>query len=165
MTHEQRRAWYAHGARTRSHPRLGSSGPLTGQQDFVGRNCAKAQRERSLRLEPLEQKHKKGESKAQKPASVAEARQSQIVTRSTWRTRRALPVVGWCRRRVLRGYARKGRNRQLTSQVSVFQRFTQSTWESPHTPTGAPPMQCRRKTHRARGNSHSGSLKRPSRLG
>ena len=53
LTYEQRDAWYAQGAKTRSLSRLGSSGSLTGQQDFVGRNCAKGQRERGVRLEPL----------------------------------------------------------------------------------------------------------------
>src|ERR1039458_1463945 len=50
LTDEQRDAWYAQGAKTRSRPRLGSSGKLTGQQDFVGRNCAKGQRGRGVRV-------------------------------------------------------------------------------------------------------------------
>src|ERR1035441_1806897 len=82
LTDEQRDAWYAQGAKTRSRSRLGSSGRLTGQQVFVGRNCAKAQRERGVRLEPLKREKNNRESKAQKPALIAEASQSQIVTQS-----------------------------------------------------------------------------------
>jgi hypothetical protein len=150
---------------TRSRSRLAASGPLTGQQDFVGRNCAKGQRERGLRLGPHDQEKKKGESEAQKPASGAKAPQSQKITQSTRGTRRALAMVGRFPRRVPRGYARKAKNRQLTSQVCVFQRFTQSTWDSPHTITGVSPVQCRRKTHRTRDTGSSSSPKRPSRLG
>jgi hypothetical protein len=165
LTDEQRDAWYAQGAKTRSRSRLGSSGKLTGQQDFVGRNCAKGQRERGVRMEPRKPEQKKGERKAQKPVLIAEAPQPQIVTQSTWGTRRAFAVVGRCRHRVRRGYARKGKNRLLTSQRAVSQWFTQSTWDRPRSNTGAPPMQCRRKTHRARGTGESGSLKGPSGLG
>ena len=165
LTDEQRDAWYADGAKTRSRKRLGASGPLTGQQDFVGRNCAKGQRERSLRLEPRQPEKKKEESKAQKPELIAEAPQSQIVTQSTWGIRRAFAVVGRYRRRVPRGYARKGRNRRLTSQRAVSQWFTQSTWDRPQTNTRVPPGQCRRKTRSARGTGKHGSLKRPPRLG
>ena len=165
LTDEQRDAWYAQGAKTRSRRRLGSSGRLTGQQNFVGRNCAKGQRERGVRLEPLKREKNNRESKAQKPVLIAKASQSQIVTQSTWGTRRAFAVAGRCRHRVRRGYARKGNNQLLTSQRPVSQWFTQSTWDRPRTNTGAPSWQCRLKTLRARGTGESGSLKRPSGLG
>ena len=165
LTDEQRDAWYAQGAKTRSRPRLGSSGKLTGQQDFVGRNCAKGQRGRGVRMEPRKPEQKKGERKAQKPVLIAEVPQSQRVTQSTWGTRRAFAVVGRCRHRVPRGYARKGKSRPLTSQVASSQWFAQSTWDPPRSNTGAPPVQCRLKTLRARGTGESGSLKAPSGLG
>jgi hypothetical protein len=131
LTDEQRDAWYAQGAKTRSRPRLGSSGKLTGQQDFVGRNCAKGQRERGVRMKPRKPEQKKGERKAQQPVLIAEAPQSQIVTQSTWGTRRASAMAGRYRHRVSRGYARKGKNRLLTSQRPVSQWFAQSTWDPP----------------------------------
>jgi hypothetical protein len=41
LTEEDRRSWRAAGAKVQSRVRLGQSGPLTGQQHYVGRNCAK----------------------------------------------------------------------------------------------------------------------------
>jgi hypothetical protein len=41
LTPEDRQAWIAAGAKVQSRVRLGQSGPLTGQQHFVGRNCEK----------------------------------------------------------------------------------------------------------------------------
>jgi len=42
LTEQQRDACHAAAAKVKSRPRLGQSGPLTGQQYFVGRACAKA---------------------------------------------------------------------------------------------------------------------------
>jgi hypothetical protein len=130
LTDEQRDAFYADGAKTRSRPRLGSSGKLTGQQNFIGRNCTKGRRERGMLLEPRKLEKKKEETKAQTPKLIAEAPQYQIVTQSTSGTRRAFAGVGRCPRRVPRGYARKGKNRLLTSQRAVSQWFTQSSFRS-----------------------------------
>ena len=63
LTDLQRDAWRAEGAKTRSRPRLGCSGKLTGQQAFVGRNCARGQRELSTLLQP----HKLGEASDTSP--------------------------------------------------------------------------------------------------
>ena len=52
LTEKQRDAWRAEGTKTRSRPRLGTSGKLTGQQAFVARNCARAQPEHSMLLDP-----------------------------------------------------------------------------------------------------------------
>ena len=43
LTEEQREAWRTEAAKVQSRPRLGQSGPLTGQQHFVGRKCAREQ--------------------------------------------------------------------------------------------------------------------------
>jgi hypothetical protein len=42
LTEAQYQAWLASAAKVRSHPRLGQSGPLTGQQHFEGINSARA---------------------------------------------------------------------------------------------------------------------------
>ena len=89
LTDQQRDAWRAEGAKTRSHPRLGSSGKLTGQQHFVGRTCAKEKQNEVIQT--------------CQPMLVAEMMQCQWVTRSTWDHHRtntgALP---WhCRRNTL----------------------------------------------------------------
>jgi hypothetical protein len=124
LTDEQRDAFYADGAKTRSHPRLGSSGKLTGQQHFIGRNCTKGQRERGMLLEPLKREKKKEETKAQTPKLIAEAPRYQIVTQSTSGTRRTFAGVGRYLRPVPRGYVRKGRHRLLISQRAVSRWFT-----------------------------------------
>jgi hypothetical protein len=117
LTDEQRDAWYAQGVKKRSRPRLGSSGKLTRQQDFVGRNCANGQRERGMFFEPLKPVKKKEESKYHNPALFAEAPQSQSFTRPTWETRRAFGVARRYTRRVPRGYLRKGKHRPLIAEV------------------------------------------------
>jgi hypothetical protein len=139
LTDGQRDAWYAQGAKKQSRARLGSSGKLTGQQDFVGRNCAKGQRGHGVLFHPLKPEKNPEASKARKPELIVEVTQAQMVMRSTWGTRRAYTVTCGYSRRVPRGYLRKARNRQLTSQVVVSQRFTQSTWDRPQTHTRALP--------------------------
>jgi hypothetical protein len=54
LTEEQRLAWIAYAAKVQSHPRLGQSGPLTGEQYFVGTNSARAGIGRELLLWPPE---------------------------------------------------------------------------------------------------------------
>jgi hypothetical protein len=52
LTPADRQAWIAAGAKVQSRVRLGQSGPLTGQQHFVGRNCETAQLGLDLLLRP-----------------------------------------------------------------------------------------------------------------
>ena len=78
LTAEQRDAGYAEGANKRCRRRLGDSGRLTGQQDFVGRNCAKGQRERGVLFNPLKPEKNQEVSKAHKPELITE------VTQSSW---------------------------------------------------------------------------------
>ena len=52
LTEEQRDAWHADAAKIKSTPRLGQSGPLTAQHDFVGRNSLKERWGLALLLKP-----------------------------------------------------------------------------------------------------------------
>jgi len=54
LTDEQRHACIAVGAKLRSRPRLGQSGPLTGQQYSISRECAPRAQERPRRAEKLQ---------------------------------------------------------------------------------------------------------------
>jgi hypothetical protein len=54
LTQEQRREWRAAGAKVQSRPRLGQSGPLTGQLHFVGRNCTLNQMGREMLWGPTQ---------------------------------------------------------------------------------------------------------------
>jgi hypothetical protein len=58
LTEKQRLAWNAAGAKIQSHPRLGRSGPLTGQQHYVGRNCASTVIREEMLWEPAKQAEK-----------------------------------------------------------------------------------------------------------
>jgi hypothetical protein len=46
LTEEERRAYRVAGKKVRSRPRLGQSGPLTGQLYYVARSCEKPERRR-----------------------------------------------------------------------------------------------------------------------
>jgi hypothetical protein len=50
MTQDDQRAWIAVAGKVRSQPRLAQSGPLTGQQYFIGVNCARAQQGQEMLL-------------------------------------------------------------------------------------------------------------------
>ena len=52
LTEEQRRAWNAAGPKVKSHPRLGQSGPLTGEMHFQGIDSARARIGRARLLWP-----------------------------------------------------------------------------------------------------------------
>ena len=84
LTDQQRQAWRIEGAKTRSRPRLFTSGKLTGQQAFVGRNCAKSQREHSLLLKPAKGEPPNQANQPRKLALIAKISQFQRVTESTW---------------------------------------------------------------------------------
>ena len=100
LTDPQRNAWRTEGAKTRSRPRLGSSGKLTGQQAFVGRNCARSQRERGMLLDPAKEQRKNEASQAHQPALVVQTTQCQRVTKSTWDHHRTYTgALPWQRRR------------------------------------------------------------------
>ena len=96
LTEEQRDAWYAESSKTRSRPRLGQSGTLTGQQRFIGRNSTKTQRRRGMLLDPRQRK----------------PRQSQLTPRQALTV--APPPLG----PVNRGYLRRGTPNSLTAQVA-----------------------------------------------
>jgi hypothetical protein len=52
LTPADRQAWIASGAKVQSRVRLNQSGPLTGQQHFVGRTCAKPRPSPEMLISP-----------------------------------------------------------------------------------------------------------------
>jgi len=140
LTEAQRDAWYADGAKRRSRPRLASSGPLTGQQNYIGRNCTRKQRDSEMLLHPHQRQQEKVKNKALRSELITQVSQSQPFTRSTSGTRRAYAGYTPYIRRVARGYLRKFSARQLMSQVPHLQRLTRSTSDRPRTNTGVPPV-------------------------
>ena len=61
LTEEQRDAWHADAAKIKSTPRLGQSGSLTTQQDYVGRNSLKERWGLAFLAEPPVEERKKAE--------------------------------------------------------------------------------------------------------
>jgi hypothetical protein len=96
LTQEQRDAWYAEGAKTQSRPRLNQSGPLTGQQRFVGRNSTEARRRQAMLLDPRPGKPRQPQVAHSQPHTIA-------------------PPP---RRPVKRGYLRKANHTFLTAQLA-----------------------------------------------
>jgi len=76
LTDEQQDACIAAGAKRRSRPRLAQTGPLTGQQWWVGRECAE-----------------KSEGRTQNAETAAKGLQTQGVSLPTWEPHRSASVV------------------------------------------------------------------------
>jgi hypothetical protein len=145
LTEAHRNEWRADGARRRSRPRLGQSGPLPGQQNYIGRNCTRNQRDSELLLCPHQRKQENARNKGLKPESTTQVLQSQPITRFTSGTRRAYAGHTPCIRCVRRGYASKFNPRQLMLQAPRFQKLTRPTSDRPQTNTGVLPVCYRRK--------------------
>jgi len=79
LTEKRRAGWRREGAKVRSRPRLMQSGPLTGSQRFVGRNCAKGR----MGLGVLWEAGEKAEGRRQN-AATSQVQRLQRVARSTW---------------------------------------------------------------------------------
>ena len=110
LTEQQREDWRREARKAQSRARLGQSGPVTGQQNYVGRKTEKA-----------------GEGRQKEPTS--QVPQSQRVARSTWaQHRRSTVVPPWQRPRGT-GCGRKAKARRAASQVPPSQRVARSTWE------------------------------------
>ena len=56
MTQEDQKTWIAAAEKIRSRPRLAQSGPLTGQQYFIGVSCARGQQGLGMLLQPPAEK-------------------------------------------------------------------------------------------------------------
>jgi len=139
LTEAHRNAWYSDGAKRQSSSRLGSSGPLTGQQNYIGRNCTRKQRECEMLLHLRQSEQNKVKIKALRPELTAEASQYQPFTRATSGTRRACAGYAPSIRHARTGYARKCEVRQLMLQVPRIKRVTQSTSGRPQSNTRALP--------------------------
>lgn len=99
LTEEEREAWRAAGAKVQSRLRLYQQGPLTGQQFFVGRNCARDQIGGKMRWELAEPKEESAGARRQDAEFASQVAQPQTVARPTWdRYRSGAGVVpGQCR--------------------------------------------------------------------
>jgi hypothetical protein len=141
LTEEQREAWRTEGAKVQSRPRLGQSGPLTGQNHFIGRNCAKGQIGREENAERIRQKAE----------STSQVVQSQNVAQSTRETHRRCGVVAPCQTRRGRGCARKEGGKRASLQAQQSQWIARSTWERYRSASVVTPEQHRRGTGCPRG--------------
>jgi hypothetical protein len=114
LTDKQHDASIAAGAKVQSRPRLGQSGPLTGQQYWIRQHYAR----------------QNVQSKVTKLVNALQMPQPQALAKSTWGTRRSITRVSPDQRRIDKGAAsnadgrRKksaGRNRKVRSGPEVLQ--------------------------------------------
>jgi hypothetical protein len=145
LTEEQRDAWHADAAKIKSTPRLGQSGPLTAQHDFVGRNSLKERWGLALLLKP------RGRGKEEGRMRKAESR---ICHASPASSESCATLLGYSpgMRRTCAVRPRGGRSqspesaRQIRALASAFPPAPYATLLGPppyhlHTPSGAMPAQ------------------------
>lgn len=128
LTDEQQDACIAAGAKVQSRPRLGQSGPLTGQQYWVRRDYAR----------------QNAQSKATKLKIATQMPQPQRVARSTWGTHRGISVVSPEQRRLKARPARKVRGGRQCVEPRVKRVEPSSKVLQNQRVTGTRQGQCRR---------------------
>ena len=178
LTEEQRQGWRAAAAKVQSRPRLAQSGPLTGQQFFVGRSCAGGRIEREIRrllaggmINSQEAKRQRGRAegsihnsefrkgKADGRRGRSQPQRFEAVARSTSESHRGCTVVAPGQHRRVRGCARKAEGKMASSQVRLYQRVARSTWDQYRSPPIVPRWQCRRGTGGDSGGEARGRRK------
>lgn len=132
LSEKQLDAYRAAGAKIQSHPRLGQSGPLTGQQYYVGKQCSAA-----------EQRRRKARCRRAQAAAVSQAIRRQRLTRA------ALGRQAWGT-----GSARYPQGPKGLRQVLRAQRVTKATSGSPRALTGAAPAPHRKRMRYAPQTAH-----------
>ena len=182
FTEEQRQGLRAAGAKVQSCPRLAQSGPLTGQQLFVGKSCARGRLGREIRrllaggmINSQEAKTQRGRAKgrirhsdfrkgkAAGQSGRAQPQRFQGVARFTRESRRGRFVVAPGKRRWVRAYEGKAAGKTLSSQVQQYQMVARSTWEQHRRPPIAAGWQHRRGTGVDSGGDAGGRRKGHSR--
>ena len=165
LTDKQRDAWYADGAKRQSRSRLAQSGPLTGQQNYIGRNSTRKQRDYQLLSRPPQRGQEKANPKRLKSELSVQVHKSQPITRSTSGPRWVHAVPAPSMRRGGSGNAKKSKARQLISQMPHLQRSARSTSGRPQTSTRALPGPRQRKASQPKGTGQRDALKHPPKLG
>ena len=132
LTEEQRGAWYTEAAKTKSTPRLGLSGSLTGQQLFVGRNSMKQRWGLPLLLLPPARK-----------AIMAEIPQREGVAQPSSGTRRTCAAPPSPLPAAARVCAWKTFGRYAPSQLPFPQRLTRPSSDRLHAASSPLPVHCR----------------------
>ena len=149
LTEEQRNAWRAEAAKTKSAPRLGQSGVLAAQQYFVGRNCTTEQVALGLLLEPSKPAPQKASPQRQGTEFIAEVCAPESFARPTCEPPAAPAAVTSSPRRSASQCLSKSRGNRLSSQPKWFQILPQPSSERPRSNTTPPPL-------------HSRSVERPT---
>jgi hypothetical protein len=182
FTEAQRQGLRAAGAKAQSRPRLAQSGPLTGQQFFVGKSCARGRLGREIRrllaggmINSQQAKKPRGRAKGsirhsdfrKGKATVrrgrAQPQRFEGVARFSRESLRGRSIVAPVQRRWVRAYARKPARKTVSSQVRQYQMVARSTWEQHRSPSVAARWQHRRGTGEDSGGDARGRRKGHSR--
>ena len=124
LIEKQRDAWRKIAAKVRSRPRLGLSGPLTGQQYFVGRNCAKEHLGSGILSEPPKREMVIAEGRSHNPEVAPQVMQPQSLAQTAWEPHRSCTVHAPSQRRDATRRARMVRSARIRSQARLRQRVT-----------------------------------------
>ena len=145
LTEAEREAWYADGAKKRSRPRLGSSGPLTGQQNYIGRTCTRKQRDSEMLLRPRQREQHNVKNKGLRPeltdASLAIPANYAINVRDSPGTRRACAVYSPGSQRVCKEIQGPRVNVASASPPKTYAINVRPPPEQHRSPTGATPVE------------------------
>jgi hypothetical protein len=171
LTEEQRLAWYAAGAKIQSRARLCQSGPLTGQQHFVGRNCTGTLIREEMLWEPAkraeekaEGRRKNAESGGQNTEFTTQVPRAQRVARPTWGIRRGCSGAAPGRHGRRRASAASARARMTSSQTLQSQTVPRPTWDRYRGSSRPLPGRCRWSRERPAGVGGLCALRRPCSL-
>ena len=131
LTEQQRLAWYVAGAKIQSRPRLGQSGPLTGQQHFVGRNCAGVPVREEILWEPAKRAEEKAAVRRKNAESGGQSAEftPQRVPRPTSGIRLGRIGLATGQRRGLKATPASACARMTSSQALQSQAVPRPTWE------------------------------------
>ncbi len=143
LTEAQRNAWHADAARIKSTPRLGQSGPLTAQQDYVGRNSLKERWGLALLSDPSGRERKKAECGRQNPESATQVQQAQSLAQHSSGTRPACAALAPSLPQAARATAKKAIGTFRPAQAPFRQRLTRPSSDRPLTASRPLPAQCR----------------------
>ena len=175
FTEEQRQGLRAAGAKVQSRPRLAQSGPLTGQQFFVGKSCARGRLGREIRrllaggmINSQPAKKQRGmakgsiqhsdfrKGKAAGRSGRAQPQRIERVARFSRESRRGRSVIAPGQRRWVRAYAGKAAGKTVSSQVQQYQMVARSTWDQYRSPPVVSRWQCRWSTRGDRDGEAKG---------
>jgi hypothetical protein len=159
LTEQSRQGWRAAAARVQSRPRLYQQGPLTGQQLFVARNCARQQTGRKMLWEPSQPEAQTAGAKPQGLEPLSQASQPTRVAPSLSGLPRCHAVDVLRPHHRARGAKARSGGGIMPSQITQPQSLPRPPSERFRIATGVAPAWCRCTGGRLGHSGRAGSWK------